>query len=226
LRKIYDAIKGSPLFQGIEYSDFEPMLTCLSARTARYKKNGIILLSGNKIDFVGLVVSGKAQIIKEDAEGRIAIMGNIVEAEIFGEAFACAGITLSPVTVQAAENSEILFIDYKKIVTTCSSACSYHTRLIENMLKLIAFKNLALNQKIEILSKRTTREKLICYFDSVRGSEKKFTIPFNRQGLAYYLCVDRSAMSGELCRMRDEGLIKFHMNEFEITGNLCIGCNV
>jgi CRP-like cAMP-binding protein len=84
------------------------------------------------------------------------------------------------------------------------------------MLKLLAKKNLMLNQKIEILSKRTTKDKLTCYFDFIRGAAKRFTIPFNREELARYLCVDRSAMSSELCKMRDEGLIEFNKNEFFI----------
>ena len=98
-----------------------------------------------------------------------------------------------------------------------SSACPFHAKLIENMLGLLAKKNLMLNQKIEILSKRTTREKLLCFFDAQRGAAKRFTIPFNREELAHYLCVDRSAMSNELCKMRDEGLIKFQRNNFEVT---------
>jgi CRP-like cAMP-binding protein len=128
----------------------------------------------------------------------------------------CAGIDRSPVTVQAAEDVEILFIDYKKIITTCPSACPFHARLIENMLKLVAKKNLMLNQKLEILSKRTTREKLLCFFDTQRGSSQRFTIPFNREELARYLCVDRSAMSNELCKMRDDGIIRFRKNVFDV----------
>ncbi len=108
-------------------------------------------------------------------------------------------------------------MDYKKIITTCACACHFHARLIENMLRLIARKNLILNQKLEIVSKRTTREKLMCFFDTQRGAAKRFTIPFNREELARYLCVDRSAMSNELCKMRDEGLISFHKNTFELS---------
>ncbi|MDR2898650.1 MAG: helix-turn-helix domain-containing protein [Spirochaetaceae bacterium] len=116
----------------------------------------------------------------------------------------------------AADTAEILFLDYRRIITSCSAACSFHTQLIENMLKLVARKNVLLNQKIEILSKRTTREKLLCFFDIHRGRAKRFTIPFNREELSQYLCVDRSAMSNELCKMRDEGLITFEKNLFEM----------
>ena len=216
MHKIFETAKDNPLFQGIAFSDFERMLDCLSAWTSSYKKGELILLAGNTVDFVGLILSGSARIIKEDPEGRITILTELAASEAFGETFACAGISHSPVTIQAAEDSEILFFNYKRIITSCGSACPFHTKLIENMLKLIAGKNLALTQKIEILSKRTTREKLLYFFDAQRGAAKKFTIPFNREELAHYLCVDRSAMSCELCKMRDEGLLKFRKNQFEL----------
>lgn len=216
MKKNFDIIKNNPLFDGIVYSDFEKMYHCIDGRTQSYKKDDIILLSGDTVDFVGLILSGRVKIIKEDINGNTTILAELATSELFGEVFACAGIDHSPVTVQASEGSEILFINYKRIITTCSSACSFHSRLIENMLKLIAEKNLMLNQKIEILSKRTTREKLLMFLNTQKGTAKKFTIPYNREEMAYYLCVDRSSMSNELCKMRDEGLIKFNKNQFEI----------
>ncbi|MCL2513141.1 MAG: Crp/Fnr family transcriptional regulator [Oscillospiraceae bacterium] len=216
MKKIFEAVKSSPLFQGIAFSDFERMLVCLSAKTAFYKKDEIILLSGDTVNFVGLILSGSVRVIREDFDGNNTIIAELAVPELFGEVFACAGISQSPVTIQAAEDSEILFIDYKRVITSCRSACPFHAGLIENMLKLIARKNLMLNRKLDILSKRTTREKLMCFFDAQRGMAKKFAVPFNREELARYLCVDRSAMSAELCRMRGEGLIKFDRNKFEI----------
>lgn len=216
MKKIFEAIKDNPLFSGIGYSDFESMFRCIQARTQRYSEDDIILLSGDTVNFVGLILSGGVKIIKEDMDGNITILTELGVSELFGEVFACAGVDHSPVTVQASEDSEILFINYKKIITACSSACGFHTKLIENMIKLIAKKNLMLNQKIEILSKRTTREKLFMFFDIQRGTAKKFTVPYSREEMARYLCVDRSAMSNELCKMRDERLIKFNKNKFEI----------
>ena len=216
MKKYFEQIKNNPLFSEIAFAEFELMIGCLSARTAGYRKGDVILLSGNAVNFVGFVLSGSVKIIKEDVDGRAVILTELSAGELFGEVFACAGISQSPVTVLAAADAEVLFMDYKKIITSCSSACPFHTRLIGNMLKLIAQKTLMLNQKIEILSKRTTREKLLCYFDTQRGAAKKFTIPYNREDLAGFLCVDRSAMSNELCKMRDEGLIKFKKNTFEM----------
>ena len=216
MRNIFETVKNNPLFQEIAFSDFEKILNCLSARTSTYKKDEIILLSGDTVNFVGLILSGSVQVIKEDLDGHINILTELGVSDIFGEVFACAGVSQSPVTVIAVEDSEILLIDYKRIITSCASACPFHARLIENMLRLIAKKNLLLSRKNEILSKRTTREKLIAFFDTQRGAAKKFTIPYNREELAHYLCVDRSAMSNELCKMRDEGLIKFQKNMFEM----------
>jgi CRP-like cAMP-binding protein len=216
MRKVFETIKSNPLFNGIAFSDFGRMLSCLSAKTVYHQKGDIILMSGDSVNFVGLILSGSVKIIKEDINGYITILTELTVPEIFGEVFACAGIAQSPVTILAAEDVEILFIDYQKIITSCSAACPFHARLIKNMLKLVAKKNLMLNQKIEILSKRTTREKLLCFFDMQRVAATKFTIPFNREELAHYLCVDRSAMSNELCKMRDEGLIKFQKSTFEI----------
>ena len=216
MKNIFETVKDNPLFRVIEYSDFEKMLNCIEAKTQNYKKDDIILLSGDSVNFIGLILSGGVRVIKEDINGNIMILTELAVSETFGEVFACAGINYSPVTVQASEESEILFINYRKIITACSAACGFHSRLIENMLKLIARKNLMLNQKIEILSKRTTREKLLAFFDAHRGMEKNFIIPYNREELAQYLCVDRSAMSAELCKMRDEGLLRFNKNVFEL----------
>ena len=216
LKKIFDTLKSNPLLQGIAFSDFESMLSCLSAGTAAYKKGDVILLSGDTVNFVGLILAGSVKVIKEDMDGDITILTELGVSEVFSEVFACAGIDHSPVTVLASEDVEILFINYRKIITVCDSACPFHNQLIENMLKLLAHKNLALNQKNEILSKRTTREKLLCFLDYQRGAAKKFSIPYSREELAHYLCVDRSAMSNELCKMRDEGILKFSKNLFEI----------
>ena len=216
MKNLLETVKNSPLFHGIAFSDFEKMLGCLSAQTSRYKKDEVILMTGDAISFVGLILSGGVQLTNEDFHGRSTILAEFFATEIFGEVFACAEITHSPITISATEDTEILFINYKCIITPCAAACPFHATLIKNMLKIIAQKNLFLNRKLEILSKRSTREKLLHYFDTQRGADKKFTIAFNREELANFLCVDRSAMSSELGKMRDEGLIKFERNRFEI----------
>lgn len=216
MKKIFEVIKDNPLFDGIAFSDFEKMLDCLSAKTISYKKDDVILLTGDSVRQPGLVLSGSLKIIKEDINGNISIITEVGPSEIFAEVFACAGVSHSPVTILAVEDCNILFLDFNKVTTVCSSACKFHSTLIQNMLKLIAAKTLMLNQKIDILSKRSTREKLLCYFDYQRGAAKKFSVPFNREELASYLCVDRSAMSNELSKMQNEGLIRYKKNLFEV----------
>ena len=216
MKKYVTALYDNPLFNGITLSELESLLACLNATTRQYDKDEVIALTGDTVSYVGLVLSGSVRIIREDIDGRVAILATYGVSELFGEVFACAGVVHSPVTIQAAENTEILSIDYSRIITTCTSACRFHSLLIENMLRLLAIKTLMLNKKLEIVTKRTTREKLLAFFDAERGAAKRFTIPYNREELAAYLCVDRSAMSSELGKMRDDGLITYNRNTFEI----------
>jgi len=216
MNRVFDTAKASPLFAGIAPADFDSMFDCLSAQTKTYKKDEFILRAGDAVSMVGMILTGGVRVIREDADGNVAILTEFKTPELFCEAFVCAGVRFSPVAVQASEDAEILYIDYKKVIEQCTLTCPRHTRLIANMLRLLARKSIMMNEKIDVMSKRTTREKLMCFFDYQRGNAKKFTIPYNREELARYLCVDRSAMSNELCKMRDGGLIRFHRNTFEI----------
>jgi len=216
LKNIFEIINKNLLWNGIARGDSEKLLKCVGARTAAYEKGEIIMMSGEPVSGIGLVLSGRVKIIKEDANGDVMLLTELAAPEIFGEAFACAGVKFSPVTVCASEDCEVLFMNYKKMTASCASACGFHSRLIENMLEVVAKKNLTLNQKIEILSKRNIREKLLAFFFAHGDGRRKFKIPYNREELAHYLCVDRSALSRELCKMRDEGIISFRKNEFEL----------
>ncbi|TYQ17788.1 UNVERIFIED_CONTAM: CRP-like cAMP-binding protein [Acetivibrio alkalicellulosi] len=216
--KSIEIIKKNYLFKGIHVDNLKEILTCLNAKSSFYKQREFVLLTGQKISFIGIVVSGKVVVEKEDKDGNRIIISEIPPGEMFGEAFACAGIEKSSVSVQAVEDSEVLLINYKKIITTCSSACIFHTKLIENMLELLARKLLMQNQRMEFVSKRTIREKLLSFFENQKklSNSDKFTIPYNREQLADFLFVDRSALSRELGKMRHEGLIKFDKNKFEL----------
>lgn len=216
--KYIEIIKQNPLFKGIAENDLKTMLSCLSSELCFYHRGSFVFLTGESINRIGIVLSGKIIITKEDEFGNRGIIAEAISGEMFGEAFACSEIMNSSVSAQTAEDSEVLLIDYKRIFTTCPSACAFHTKLIENMLMILAKKILILNQKIDIISQRTTREKLMTYFEIQKGIAKsdKFTIPYNREELADFLFVDRSAMSRELSRMRDEGLIDFYKNKFEM----------
>lgn len=218
MKKVFEKIKTNPLFIGIGVDDFEAMLGCVEGRVQGYGKGAVIQLAGNPVNTVGLVVSGMVQVVREDGDGKQNLMAELHEGELFGEVFACAGVSHSPVTVLASENCEVLHLNYRKVITACSSACSFHQRLIENMLTLVAKKNLLLSQKIDILSKRTTQERLLLFFDYHRQGAHKFTVPFSREEMAAYLCVERSAMSAELSKMQRDGLIRYARDSFEIIG--------
>lgn len=215
MTNLFDKVKKNSLFAGIDATSFDQMLSCIEGRVKSYRKNGRILLAGDPVNTVGLVITGRVQIVRENAEGKQNLMAELREGDLFGEVFACADVSHSPVTVTAAQDCQVLHLCYKKIIATCPSVCPFHTKLIENMLTLMAHKNLMLNQKIEILSKRTTRERLLLYFDIERQGSSRFTIPLSREELAAYLCVERSAMSAELSRMQKDGLIRYQKNQIE-----------
>jgi len=216
MEKYLDLLKTVSLFANVDMSDIKLLLNCLSAKTERFKENETIFLAGNKAEFVGIVLSGQVQVVKEDFYGNKNIVASIEKGQLFGEAFACADLKILPVSVFSAEDSEIMLIDYRKIITTCSNTCSFHSKLIYNMLRIVANKNIILSQKIEFISKRTTKEKLLAYLSSEakKAGSNSFSIPFSRQELADFLSVDRSAMSAELCKLRDSGVIEFNKNKF------------
>lgn len=218
MKKYLGMLKKCPLFDKIEEKDLENMLYCLSAKNKIYKKNDFIFSEEDKPTYVGIIVSGSVCVVKEDFWGNRSILAKLGEGDLFGEAFSCAEIESLPVSVVASENTEVILIDYKKIITTCSAACVFHSHLINNMIKILANKNIMMTRKIQHIAKRTTREKLLSYLSeqAIKCKSNEFKIPFNRQELADYLSVDRSAMSNELSKMRDEGIIEFSKNEFKI----------
>lgn len=211
-------LKKCPLCVGIEEKDLTALLTCLGAAQKNCAKDGFALLAGDPAGAVGIVLTGTLHIVQEDFWGKRAILARLTPGELFGEAFACAGIKHLPVSVVAAEAAEIMLLDYRKIIAPCPRNCAFHAVLIGNMLRILAQKNVLLVHKIEHLTRRSTREKLLSYL-SARAREvgrSSFAIPFNRQELADFLAVDRSAMSNELSKMQAEGILTFKRNEFEL----------
>jgi len=204
------------LFQGIHFDDLLKILNCLSAKTVSYKKNEIILLAGDVVNIVGWVMSGCVRVIREDIKGEAGILAELPAPNLFCEVFACAELEHSPISIVASEDCEVLLMDYKRIPQPCNTACHYHNQLIINLLRAVARKSMLLNQKVEVLSKRTIREKILSFLDTHRNGSRTVTIPYNREEVARYLCIDRSALSRELCKMRDEGLIRFNRNVFEM----------
>lgn len=215
----YSAIlMNSPLFESIGESELTSLLDCLDAKVVTCQKDELVFVADNPAKHVGLVLEGSVQVISDDIFGNRTILAALFCGELFGETFACAGINTLPVSVVAATKSLIMLLDYRRIITTCPASCSFHSRLIENMLKILAQKNILLNQKINAVSARTTKDKLMAYLLSQAAYKKstKFEIPFNRQELADYLSVDRSALSREMSFMKQAGVIDYSKNCFEI----------
>jgi CRP-like cAMP-binding protein len=216
--EVYELVKANPLFKNIAKTDFEPMMGCLDYRTASYLPGQVIMLTGDKASYVGIILRGSVQVVKEDIEGNATVLSELGACDNFAEVFAAAGISHSPVTVLAASDTEVLRIDLARLLRSCTNACRFHSQMIENMLALVASKTLELNSRIELLAKRTTRDKLLAYFDLFRAENRAFSIPHNKTELARYLAIDRSAMSKELAKMRDEGIINYTRNTFELLG--------
>lgn len=213
----------SALFASIAEKDLEGILHCLNARTADYPKDSVIFLAGSPAERVGLVLEGTVQVLREDIFGNRMILTMLPPGQLFGETFACAGVEILPVSVVATSQCKVLLLDYRRIVNTCPTACTFHHTLIENMLKILAEKNLLLNRKIEALTARSTREKLMAYLTAQAGTagSRQFEIPYTRQELADYLSVDRSALSREMGAMQREGLMRFRRNRFELLESDC-----
>jgi CRP-like cAMP-binding protein len=209
-----------PLFESIAEKDLTSLLNCLKAKRRKIEKGSFIFNVGDRVSSVGILLSGRLHIVADDFWGNRSIVSNVEPGELFGEVFAFSITEEIPISVTAAIASEIVLIDYKKIITTCSSACVFHTLLIRNMLKNLAKKTFSLMQKMDFITQRTTREKLLSYLSSYAQNVKNdgFEIPFNRQELADYLSVERSALSAELCRMRDEEILTFNKNKFQLLG--------
>lgn len=211
-------LKRTQMFAGVSDDEISSMLGCLNARLYTYKKGGYVLKEGEHLSDIVVVVEGGLHIQKDDYWGNRSILGRIAVGEIFGEAYVApeSGALLNDVV--AIEDSTVIFFDIKHILTTCSSACRFHATVVQNMFFAISEKNRKLVQKLGHMSKRSTREKLISYLseEAKRQNSSSFVIPFNRQQLADFLSVDRSAMSAELCKMRDEGLLSFHKNQFTL----------
>lgn len=218
MQKFLDLIHSSILFAGTTVRETEKMLSCLNAKQAEYQKNEYILRAGERNGYIMLLLEGAVCIVQEDFWGNRNIISKITPGGIFAEAFACVPGARLSVSVTAEMKSSVLFLDVHKILTPCGAFCTFHGRAVQNLVACLAQKNLRLTEKLTHITQRTTREKLLSFLsaESAKQGASKFDIPYNRQQLADYLSVDRSAMSAELCRLRGEGVLQFHKNHFEL----------
>ena len=218
MEQYFEVLLASRLFAGVSRGELEAMLVCLGARTAHYARGSEILRTGEQIRCLGLVLSGTVHVLREDFWGNRNILTAAGPGEVFGESYACLPEKTTPIRASAAEPAEVLLLEVRRVLTTCPSACAFHARVIRNLLEVLAVKNLAMNEKLIHLTQRTTRDKLLSYLSacSARAGSPEFEIPYNRQQLADYLSVDRSAMSAELSRLRAQGILECHKNRFRL----------
>ena len=220
MKKEWELLGSAPLFAGLERQELEQLLLCLKPREASYARDDYLLRAGESIAAVGLLLAGKALVVQEDFWGNRSILSALAPGQCFGESFACVPGTPVNVSVVACEPVQALYLDAGRLLTACWGGCTCpcHGRVIRNLLTDLAGKNLRLNQKVTHLGQRTTRARLLSYLSAQARQHggPKFDIPFSRQQLADYLCVDRSGLSQELCRLRDEGLLLFSKNHFQL----------
>lgn len=207
------------LLEKLSENDTVKLLQCIGIKTKTFKKNSVILKKNSAIDYLGIILDGKAKIIKTSENFGNTIFEELKTNDIFGHNIVCCGMKKSPVEIITETGCEILFLPFEKVITPCEKLCSCHLQLIKNIMKMISMRNNILNQKTDLLGLKTTREKILAFLKQYDTGEGEFTIPYTRAQSAKFLCVDRSALSRELCKLRDNGVLKFDKNRFEFLKN-------
>ena len=205
------------LFHGLREAQIREMLPCLSARQSRFRRGQFLLRAGDRVAFAGILLSGEAEVLQEDFWGNRNLLAAVGPGDLFAEAFACAH-AVSPVSVLCKTDGSVLYLNVRAVFSPCEKACAQHKALSQNLIRVLAEKNMQLNEKAGFLSQRTTREKLLAYLSAQarRAGSASFRIPFDRQQLADFLSVNRSAMSAELSRLRQEGILDFDRSQFRL----------
>ena len=218
VEEYFPILRKNRLFYGLIDSEISAMLECFDGAVRDFHSGQAVFRRGDAIENIAILLKGRLHIQREDYWGNRSIINEIAEGDMFGESYAVMNAGAIASDVVAAEDSTVLFLRMADIIAPCGKCCACHSTVIVNLISVLSMKNRMLVRKIGYLSERTTREKLLSYLsdESIRYNNSSFDIPFSRQQLADFLAVDRSAMSKELCRMRDEGLLSFRKNHFEL----------
>ena len=211
-------LKNTDLFKGVEETSIGPLLQSMGARKRHFDKGNFVFYAGDDINTISIVLSGSCHIVQEDYWGNRNILTLVQKGQLFGEAFAALPSAQAIVDVVVVEEGDILFLSIDSLMRSDTSLPAEARRVLRNVMGLLAGKNILLTKKSRYISQRSTRQKLMAYLsdEARRLGSSSFTIEFNRQQLADFLSVDRSAMSAELSRMQKDGLIKYHKDEFTL----------
>lgn len=218
MQKYLPILRSCPFFNGMRDDEILSILHCVQASTVARPRGAYILRAGDTTEVMGLVLSGSVLILQEDLWGHRNILSKCTAGDFFGEPYAATSGAVLNVNAVAEDDCELLFLNVKRLLTSCPTACDHHQKLIRNLVSVLANRLLVFNDKITHVSKRSTREKLLSYLstESVQQASLSFDIPFDRQQLADYLCVDRAAMSVELSKLQKEGILKTKRRHFEL----------
>ncbi len=206
------------LFDGVDQEDRERMILCFDIRTESFPTGVTVCDFGENSNRIGIVMSGRVSLVRIDENGDRTILETLGENEVFGEKIAFSEITEETVFAVCDEKCEIAFIRYEHITKRCSNACRCHTVTAENMFRVITKKAQNLSERIEVLSRRSIRDKLMCYFSlrAIHEKSRRFTLPFSLSFLADYICADRSAMMREIKKMTEEGIISANRRDISL----------
>lgn len=210
-----EELRKSALFEDISYESYLAMYTCFQAVSRAYRPDEVICDFSGNCASVGIMERGEAVLVRVDEDGVETVMETLSPGGVFGRTLAFSGSRRDSLEVVCRTPCEVLFIDYAHILKRCERACAHHSLLVQNMLRLMADKAQALSERVDVLSRRSIREKLLCYFDQQRDKNrgKRFELPFSLSMLADYIATDRSAMMRELKKLREEGLVETHNRE-------------
>lgn len=218
IEEYINIIEKSPLFHGIKRDEIITLLHCLTPKIHSCGKNECIVNAGDTIDKFGIVLEGEAAVLKENADGNRVILSLIKKGDLFGEMLVFSSNKIWPVTVRVESSCKILFLTNSDLIARCGNNCSWHITLLQNFMKILSDKALILNKKVQYLSIKSIRGKICTYLleQYINTGKNTINLPLNRSELADFLNVSRPSMSREMCEMRDEGIIDFHLSNFRI----------
>ena len=214
MKEYINILSEAQLFSQMTEKEILIAVDCIGAKIKRYKNGEQILRVGDTIRSLGMIAEGNAVISRDDFWGNSSVIAKLAPPQFFGVSYALSSSGESEVNVIAEKDTKVIYFDVNKILNPSSSEYAVHNKIVKNLVTILSNKNIQLSNKIDHISQRKLRDKILSYLSGISQKKKShsFNIPFSRQQLADYLCADRSALSNELCKLRDDGVIDFKKN--------------